>query len=79
MSKNRTITVNNIEITVTSDKEEDYISLTDMVRDMEDSDQLIKKWLSTKNTIEYVTLLRYFREVFIESFKVRFDYLFRKI
>ncbi|CAH0998004.1 hypothetical protein EMA8858_04139 [Emticicia aquatica] len=54
MSKNRIITVNNIEITVTSDKEEDYISLTDMVRDMEDSDQLIKKWLSTKNTIEYL-------------------------
>jgi len=32
----------------------DYICLTDMVQGMEDGDQLIKKWLSNKNTIEFL-------------------------
>lgn len=40
--KNRTISVNEISITVSSVNDDDYISLTDMAKGFEDSDQLIK-------------------------------------
>jgi len=47
------ITVENTEITVLRVKEEDYISLTDMARSIS-QDQIIHKWISLKNTIEYL-------------------------
>lgn len=34
--------------------EEDYISLTDMVRNIENGVALIEKWLRNKNTIEFL-------------------------
>lgn len=54
--KNRTISVNEISITVSSVNDDDYISLTDMAKGFEDSDQLIKNWLQNKNTLEFLTI-----------------------
>ncbi|HCR3555653.1 TPA: KilA-N domain-containing protein [Morganella morganii] len=53
---NRVISVNNIGISVSSIDEQDYISLTDMAKGFEDSDQLIKNWLQNKNTLEFLTV-----------------------
>ncbi len=41
-------------ITLFSENEKDYISLTDMVRDIENGLALIEKWLRNKNTIEFL-------------------------
>lgn len=48
------IKIKEIEITISNELGEDYINLTDMVKAEGDGEQLIKKWLSTKNTIEYL-------------------------
>ncbi len=52
--KNKKITVQGSEITIFVTKEQDYISLTDMVRDIENGLVLIEKWLRNKNTIEFL-------------------------
>ena len=52
-SKNRTISVNNIEISVSSTGEHDYISLTDMVR-AKDGEFAISDWLRNRNTLEFI-------------------------
>jgi hypothetical protein len=54
MSKNRKINVDGREITVVANNEQDYISLTDMVRNIENGLALIEKWLRNKNTIEFL-------------------------
>ena len=46
--------VQNTEITVVSFEERDYISLTDMVKPIENGLALIEKWLRNKNTIEFL-------------------------
>lgn len=46
-----TITVEKQEISIIK---EDYISLTDMVRNIENGLVLIEKWLRNKNTIEFI-------------------------
>ncbi len=48
------IIVQNTQITVVSINERDYISLTDMVRNIENGLALIEKWLRNKNTIEFL-------------------------
>ena len=48
------INVKDTEITVISIDERDYISLTDMVRNIENGSALIEKWLRNKNTIEFL-------------------------
>ena len=48
------ITVNNTEITIIEIRENDYISLTDMVKNLENGLALIEKWLRNKNTIEFL-------------------------
>lgn len=48
------IKVQDKEITVVSYDEKDYISLTDMVRNIENGLALIEKWLRNKNTIEFL-------------------------
>ena len=48
------LTVQNTQITVVSIDERDYISLTDMVRNIENGLALIEKWLRNKNTIEFL-------------------------
>ena len=48
------IKVQDTEITVISFEEKDYISLTDMVKHIENGLALIEKWLRNKNTIEFL-------------------------
>jgi len=48
------IIVNGTEVTIISVDEKDYISLTDMVRGIENGLALIEKWLRNKNTIEFL-------------------------
>ena len=48
------ITVQNTQITVVTINERDYISLTDMVHNIENGLALIEKWLRNKNTIEFL-------------------------
>lgn len=48
------IEVQGKEITVISTDQQDYISLTDMVRNIENGLSLIEKWLRNKNTIEFL-------------------------
>ena len=48
------ISVNGEEITVFSQDDMDYISLTDMVRNIENGSALIEQWLRNKNTIEFL-------------------------
>lgn len=52
--KSKKINVKETEITITSINDKDYISLTDMVRDIENGLALIEKWLRDKNTIEFL-------------------------
>jgi len=52
--KNKVIDVQGRAITILAGKEQDYISLTDMVRDIENGLALIEKWLRNKNTIEFL-------------------------
>lgn len=54
MKKSRKINADGSEITVIANNEQDYISLTDMVRDIENGLALIEKWLRNKNTIEFL-------------------------
>ena len=54
MSKNKVIVVKDTPITVIEVKNQDYISLTDMVRSRQDGLALIEKWLRNKNTIEFI-------------------------
>ena len=48
------IIVNETEITILEINEKDYISLTDMVKSIENGLALIEKWLRNKNTIEFL-------------------------
>ncbi len=48
------LNVNGTEIQVYQIAEDDYISLTDMVRNIENGPGLIEKWLRNKNTIEFL-------------------------
>ena len=53
MSKNKKIKIQGVEISVISQKENDYISLTDMAKSQLQN-VIIIKWLSLKSTIEYL-------------------------
>ena len=48
------INVEGSEISIISIDDKDYISLTDMVRNIENGLTLIEKWLRNKNTIEFL-------------------------
>ena len=48
------IKVQNTEISIITLEAKDYISLTDMVRNIENGPALIEKWLRNKNTIEFL-------------------------
>ena len=54
MAKNKTIEVEGTPITIIRKESEDYVSLTDMVRSIENGFALIEKWLRNKNTIEFL-------------------------
>ncbi|PHV12053.1 KilA-N domain-containing protein [Chitinimonas sp. BJB300] len=51
--KNRTITVHGADVTITSRNEQDYISLTDMVKRFGD-ESILYGWLRNRNTIEFL-------------------------
>lgn len=53
MSKINKITVQNVEISLLKVNDEDYISLTDMVKN-EDGDDHIRNWMRNRNTVEYL-------------------------
>lgn len=48
------IKVDGHEINIISKNDDDYICLTDMVSSTEEGSKLIEKWLTNKNTIEYL-------------------------
>ena len=48
------IKVESSEISVIKVGDDDYISLTDMVREVENGSALIEKWIRNKNTIEFL-------------------------
>ena len=50
------ITVDGTEIKIRIKKGEDYISLTDMVRNFEGGGTLIERWLRNKNTLEFLSI-----------------------
>ena len=54
MSKTRKIQVNKTEISVIIKDETDYISLTDMTKGFDEGSGLIGKWITNKNTLEYL-------------------------
>lgn len=49
-----TIQVEDTAISILKHNESDYISLTDMVKPIENGSALIEKWLRNKNTIEFL-------------------------
>jgi len=54
MVTNKILTVQGVEVSLTSKDDEDYISLTDMTKSFNGADQLIKNWLQNKNTIDFL-------------------------
>ena len=48
------LNVDGTEIQVLQIEEDDYISLTEMVRKIDNGSALIEKWLRNKNTIEFL-------------------------
>jgi len=56
MAKNKTIIVKGTEVTIISQYETDFISLTDMTSNFDEGSGLIGKWITTKNTLEYLSI-----------------------
>src|SRR5690606_30133621 len=54
MATQRTLNVNESSITVIQQNEIDYISLTDMTASVKEGSGLIGKWVTNKNTLEYL-------------------------
>ena len=54
MAKGRQIQVKETDITVISQNDTDYISLTDMTSTFNEGSGLIGKWITNKNTLEYL-------------------------
>uniref|UniRef100_Q3AQM6 KilA-N domain-containing protein n=1 Tax=Chlorobium chlorochromatii (strain CaD3) TaxID=340177 RepID=Q3AQM6_CHLCH len=73
MVKNKKNEVIGREITLYSDKSEDYISLTDMARyrDTERSDYILQNWMRTRSTIEFMGLWEQFNNPNFNS--IEFD------
>lgn len=68
--KNRTITVQNIPITVSSADEEDYICITDMAAAKSDNSRaadVIRNWLRNRSTLDFLST---WEEMYNQNFKV---------
>ena len=52
--KNRIINVKGVEVTIATRHEQDYISLTDMVRNFDGGSALIEQWLKNKDTVLFL-------------------------
>ena len=69
------LNVNGTEVQVYQIDENDYISLTDMVRNIENGTALIEKWLRNKNTIEFLGI---WEEMYNDDFdKDEYDAIMR--
>ena len=55
MAKSNKINVDGVEITVSIINDSDYLSLTDMVKEV-DGDFFINDWLRNRNTLEYIAV-----------------------
>jgi len=53
MAKNKSIIVKGVEITIIKQYDNDYISLTDMLK-AKDGDFFISDWLRNRNTVEFL-------------------------
>ena len=51
--KKTTINVQGTDITILSHEQQDYISLTDMIKSFGD-ETIIKNWLRNRNTVEFL-------------------------
>lgn len=75
MAKNKTIQVQNIQVSVVTEKGNDFISLTDMAKAKEGesrSADIIKNWIRTRTTLEF---LGTWEEMYNPNFKVvEFDH-----
>ena len=68
--KNRVISVKGVDVTITSRHEQDYISLTDMLRHFGD-ESILYNWLRNRNTIEFLGI---WEQLYNPDFKpVEFD------
>lgn len=68
--KNRTINVNGAEVAVVSRDEQDYISLTDMVKRFGD-ESVLYNWLRNRNTVEFLGI---WEQIYNPAFKpLEFD------
>ena len=56
MTKIKSIHVKGIEIGIISLEDADFISLTDMTKSFNEGSGLIGKWITTKNTLEYLSI-----------------------
>ena len=65
------LNVDGTEIQVLQIEEDDYISLTDMVRKIDNGSALIEKWLRNKNTIEFLGI---WEEIYNENFNINAYY-----
>lgn len=82
--KNRMITVQNINIAVTSGNLDDYICISDIANAKEGdsrSADVIKNWLRNRNTLEYLGTWEqiynpHFKVVEFDHFKMWIIYLF---
>lgn len=72
MSKKK-LKVNELEIVLYSEKEEEFISLTDMAkfRDPQRTNYIIQNWMRTKSTIEFLGLWEQFHNPSFNS--IEFD------
>ncbi|MDT8411834.1 MAG: KilA-N domain-containing protein [Vicingaceae bacterium] len=68
MAKNKKIEVKGREISLYSDKANDYISLTDIAKhkDAKHTDSIIQNWMRNRNTVE---LLGFWEQLYNSNFK----------
>jgi hypothetical protein len=73
MTKTKKIIVKGVEIVLFKDKEEDFISLTDIARhrDPERSDYILQNWMRNRSTIEFIGLWEQFNNPNFNS--IEFD------
>jgi len=68
--KSRVITVKGVEVAIATQHEQDYISLTDMLRNFGD-ESILYNWLRNRNTIEFLGILE---QLYNPGFKpIEFD------
>lgn len=64
------LNVDGTEIQVLQIEEDDCISLTDMVRKIDNGPALIEKWLRNKNTIEFLGIWEEMYQIHTDAIKV---------